>query len=259
MQKFPELDNVKLMTLNEQQQILSDIFVVVHQLSNHNYLHSAISLVTYFLEKDWYISYLKSLIQSCPNFDQGAYFDFIFIQYLKVENKDDFLYFFSTFPNTQFFMTNFEKFDYSNEEKSLIQNVFSEKSSFLFSFTIEQNEKEKIFSKIGLVPILLKSNIFCDDNSLFIQENFNFLIKYFPNLSENKDQVILSAFFHHIIFSKTNDNFLNLYKKFCLLFKNDVESLLNNMDRNNKLYPIVFSISNPILEEINFNSTLGSF
>ena len=267
MSQIPNVLELQQMNDAQQQEMFNNIFLVVNHLSGGDF-DNAVNSVFYLSSKSWFINLLKDNIFKDPNFKQGTYFDFIFLTKTHVNNKEDFLYFFSNFPNFDFFKNNVLKFQYSEHEKNIIIESFYHKNFFFIRTDVPEEELENkqffvsVFENVCVIPRLLQKDIHDSDTNHMI-EKFNFLIKYFSFIEkiEHKFTVIFICFFNVYIKKETiNPLFHDLYFKFCELFFNDIQYILEHcLNDDSKKSKLIKDITTPIVEKIILRTQINGF
>lgn len=265
--QFPDIAIIEKMTEKEQQEICEQLFLASSNLSSHNF-HSLVPISHFLSKKYWFIELLLSYINKNSTITKSTYFDFLFLTYSQVENKELFLYFFSNFPHFDFFKNNVLKFQYSKEEKNILIESFYHKHFFWMRSDVKEEELENqkfivsVFDNICVIPRLLQTDI-NDSDSNYMVDKFNSLIKYFPFIEkiDHKLSVIFICFFNvYIKNSAINPLFHDLYFKFCELFNDDIEYILNNLlnDESKKSQKIK-EVTQPIFEKIQINKKIENF
>lgn len=265
--QFPDIAIIEKMTEKEQQEICEKLFLASSNLSSHNF-HSLVRISHFLSKKYWFIEFLLNYINKNSSITKSTYFDFLFLTYPQVENKKLFLYFFSNFPNFDFFKNNVLKFQYSEHEKNIIIESFYHKNFFWLITDVREEELENkqffvsVFENICVIPRLLQKDIH-DSESNHMIENFNFLIKYFPFIEkiEHKFTVIFICFFNvHIKKETINPLFNDLYFKFCELFIKDIQYILEHyLNDGSKKSKLIKDITTPIVEKIILRTQINRF
>lgn len=149
--------------------------------------------------------------------------EFSLIKKLSVNKKEDFLNIISEISCTSFFLLNYNKFDYSEEEKKMLSNNLSEN---LFP-KLDITEKQNIVNKTSIIYPLVNTVEFFNLTIEKNKEECDFIIKNAKYLDQNKDtsKLILNIFLspHKLININNNAEIDNEY--YLLFFKNNLKFL----------------------------------
>lgn len=150
--------------------------------------------------------------------------DISLVRYLEIDNKKEFLSIIMRLMCMDFFILNYNKFDYTEEEKNklyFICNNIKYKNTSI-------EHMERIKEKTGIIATFLKMDIYNNFN----REKFDFFVNNFKLIKEqDKCQVITGIFLAPIRYdiNKLNNN---LYLEF---FKENQE-ILSKFDNHLKKY-----------------------
>lgn len=149
--------------------------------------------------------------------------EFSLIKKLSVNKKEDFLNIISEISCTSFFLLNYNKFDYSEEEKKMLSNNLSEN---IFP-KLDITEKQNIVNKTSIIYPLVNTVEFFNLTIEKNKEECDFIIKNAKYLDQNKDtsKLILNIFLspHKLININNNAEIDNEY--YLLFFKNNLKFL----------------------------------
>lgn len=148
----------------------------------------------------------------------------LLVENLKIDNKEFFLKILNNvqFQNINFFLLNYEYFDYTDEEKRFLRSFLDKQSKECRYnlFFYEENELEKIKDKIGIFQQILYIDIYQKVDKNF-NNKFDFFVNNFKYLDKNNENMM---FLMGIFFSKIYFNINNLNEKLYIhFFKVNVE------------------------------------
>ncbi len=130
--------------------------------------------------------YLNVLLEEINGYKSKKIYckDLSLVKYLKVNNKENFLKILNKITCVDFFIRNYDKFEYNLEEQKEIQNIFD---SYVMDgyakLKISVEDRKKIFNKTGLlVPFLL----FTDLYEKYNQEEFEFFVEHYKYCSDHE-------------------------------------------------------------------------
>ncbi len=193
-------------------------YILNEQIENYElYFDKPVQLlVNVLVEEDYFKEKLIKVLHKEKIISQHV--NILLINKLKIENKTDFFKILDKISSMNFFLLNYEKFDYNEEEKNFLKSFLKLKTKGLKNYILDldKNQLEKIKEKIGVFKELLffdlyqKKHKHFHDKFIFFVDNF----KYLDNKEENL--LFLSEIFfikiHFNIDRLDKVNYINFFK-----------------------------------------------
>lgn len=208
------------------------------------------------VDNDWFNSFVLDLFYKCPLIYKSLYL--LFIPYLHINDKYNFIDFLKRMKCIYFFKKYFDQFDYTPEEKKEIYKLFSFSVTTIPFTTLDYGIKRDIFDVFGIIPSLLS----CHDLLDIEQRDFKFLINNFKQLNiQEKLDVIIHTFYYSVPENKYKKTKLKFYKHFYKQLEKENDEVIDFLYKKdkNKIEQEFLDIIIPIKEEFIIKRNIINF
>lgn len=205
-------------------------FIFENQVIAEEYIEDIEDYIANVLvETDWFNSFVIDLFYKYPCIYKSIYL--LFIPYLHMNDKHNFIYFLKIIKCSDFFKQYFDHFNYTVEEKKEISKLFSFSVTTIPFKNIDYGIKRDIFDIFGIIPSLLS----CHDLLDIEQRDFKFLINNFKQLNiQEKLNVIIYTFYYSFPENKYKKTKLKFYKHFYKQLEKENDEVLDFLSKKNK-------------------------
>lgn len=192
-------------------------YILNEQIENYPiyFEHPVQLLVNILVEENYFKEKLTKVIEKEKTIFQEV--NTLLIRKLKIENKEDFFKILTKIPSMDFFLLNYEKFDYNEAEKSFLKSFLKLMTRGLNNdiLDLDKNQLESIKEKIGIFKELLWFDLYQKRHKYFY-DKFDFFVNNFKYLENEEENILLSDMFfskiHFNIERLDKVNYINFFK-----------------------------------------------